>query len=414
MKNLIVLFGILVSLLSFLSETSNAQWILSSNGITGSSNITSLSTSGSNIFAGTLNEGVYKSSDNGSSWLASNNGLANSAVYALATSASHIFAGTLGGVFRSANNGADWSLANSGISGIIANFAVAGSSIYAAGGSVYVSSNAGTNWTRLTDGLPVGGATCVVVSGSSSSIFAGHDNFNTGNVYKSTDGGSNWFSSSNGLSSSSIRCFAISGTTIFAGTTTGVYISTNDGISWIPANEGLPTGGGRYVNNLYSYGGNVFVGTNPPGGLYMTTNNGANWINKNLGFTGPQYVYSVVFANNYLFSAKYHSVWRRQYSEAIGIHNISTEIPNEYSLGQNYPNPFNPSTVIEFDVPVVGSIRLTVYDAKGSLVRDFNYEVSKAGKHRLEFEAGSLSSGVYYYKLNAHDFTSVKKMLLIK
>ncbi|MBL8008650.1 MAG: T9SS type A sorting domain-containing protein [Ignavibacteria bacterium] len=279
---------------------------------------------------------------------------------------------------------------------------------------MFISVNDGANWTELVNGLPDGfAATAITVS--SGGIFAGHDNTGSGvpgGIYKSTNGGNNWFLSVNGLINGHVLCLAVSGTTLFAGTAAGVYVSTNDGNNWSQANGGLP--GLLFINTLYSSGSNVFVGTNPPGQLFMTTNNGINWLDKNTGFSGPQYVYAILVANSYIFAGKYHSVWRRLYSDVIGIKNISTEIPGAYSLGQNYPNPFNPTTNIEFNIPKASSIRLIIFDEKGGEVKEFDYTVSLPGKYMIEIDAGDLPSGVYFYKLLTVDFSAVKKMLLIK
>ena len=417
MKNFKIFFGILILSiqLTLLNNFSNAQWVLSSNGITGGASISSLAASGTNIFAGTLGEGIYISTNGGASWASVNNGLTQLNVYSFAVSGSSIFAGTFNGVFKSINNGVNWTSASNGIGGTIRSFAVTGTNIYAAGDNgVFLSVNDGASWTELVNGLPdLFSPTCLAVT--SAGVFAGHDNTGSGvpgGIYKSTNGGTNWSLAVNGLINGNVRCLTASGTTLFAGTSAGVYVSTNDGNNWSQANGGLP--GLLYINTLYASGSNVFVGTNPPGQLYMTTNNGTNWLDKNTGFTGPQYVYSILVANNYILAGKYHSVWRRQYAEIIGIQNISTEIPIAYSLGQNYPNPFNPITKIEFEIPVVSSVRLIIFDEKGSEIKVLSYKVSQAGKYRIEFDAGSLPSGVYFYKLEAGDFSAVRKMLLIK
>lgn len=417
MKNYKLIFRILILTiqLTFLNNFSNAQWFLSSTGITGGASISSLAASGTNIFAATHGEGVYISSNNGNSWEAVNNGLTQLNVYSLGVSGSGIFAGTLDGVFKSTNNGANWTSASNGIGGTVRSFAVTGTNIYAGGGNgVFLSVNDGASWTELINGLPdLFSATCLAVSGTG--VFVGHDNTGSGvpgGIYKSTNGGTNWILAVNGLINGNVRCLAASGTTLFAGTSAGVYVSTNDGNNWSQANGGLP--GLLYINTIYASGSNVFVGANPPGQLYMTTNNGTNWLDKSTGFTGAQYVYAILVANNYIFAGKYHSVWRRQYAEIIGIQNISTEIPIAYSLGQNYPNPFNPTTKIEFEIPVASSVRLIIFDEKGCEIKVLSYKVSQAGKYRIEFDAGLLPSGVYFYKLEAGNFSAVRKMLLIK
>ena len=103
-----------------------------------------------------------------------------------------------------------------------------------------------------------------------------------------------------------------------------------------------------------------------------------------------------------------------KYSQTIGIHPISTEVPVEYTLQQNYPNPFNPVTNINFSIPKTGVVKLTVYDAAGRETATlFNGELS-AGTYNYDFDASHLASGIYFYKLEADDFTQTKKMVLVK
>jgi len=83
-------------------------------------------------------------------------------------------------------------------------------------------------------------------------------------------------------------------------------------------------------------------------------------------------------------------------------------------LLQNYPNPFNPTTKISFDVPKTGFVSLKVYDVLGKEVANLVNGVRNPGSYIVDFNASHLSSGVYFYRIEAGEFTQVKKMLLIK
>jgi hypothetical protein len=85
-----------------------------------------------------------------------------------------------------------------------------------------------------------------------------------------------------------------------------------------------------------------------------------------------------------------------------------------YSLSQNYPNPFNPSTTITFELPKSAVVRLSVYDMLGREVSVLVNERRDAGVHEVKFEASALSSGVYFYRLQAGDFTHTKRLLLLR
>ncbi len=89
-------------------------------------------------------------------------------------------------------------------------------------------------------------------------------------------------------------------------------------------------------------------------------------------------------------------------------------IANNFSLEQNYPNPFNPSTTINYTLSERSAITLKVYDVLGNEVASLVNGTQEAGKHDVKFDASKLSSGLYIYTLNAGNFTSSKKMMLLK
>jgi hypothetical protein len=95
-----------------------------------------------------------------------------------------------------------------------------------------------------------------------------------------------------------------------------------------------------------------------------------------------------------------------------GVHTV--EIPNHYLLNQNYPNPFNPSTKIKFGIPKSANVKLTVYDVLGREVRVLVNQFKHPNTYEVDFDGSALPSGVYFYKLVTDDFTSTKKMLMLK
>ncbi len=88
--------------------------------------------------------------------------------------------------------------------------------------------------------------------------------------------------------------------------------------------------------------------------------------------------------------------------------------PQKYSLAQNYPNPFNPSTKIEYSVAQAGQVTLKIFDILGKEVGTLVNENKQPGAYRVSFDASSLPSGVYIYRLNAGPYTESRKMLLLK
>ncbi len=98
----------------------------------------------------------------------------------------------------------------------------------------------------------------------------------------------------------------------------------------------------------------------------------------------------------------------------VNTENNTTVIPTVYNLYQNYPNPFNPSTTIKFDLPKATYTKLIIYDVLGREVIKLVDEKKNAGSYDVSWDAGNLASGTYIYKLEAGDYSSVKKMILVK
>ncbi|MDH3268573.1 MAG: T9SS type A sorting domain-containing protein [Ignavibacteria bacterium] len=93
----------------------------------------------------------------------------------------------------------------------------------------------------------------------------------------------------------------------------------------------------------------------------------------------------------------------------------ATEVnPSDYVLDQNYPNPFNPSTTINFSIPVEGFITLDIYNTIGQKVASLVNETKTAGTYKVDFDAATLTSGIYFYKISVGNFTETKKMILMK
>ncbi|MGD8779407.1 MAG: endo-1,4-beta-xylanase [Ignavibacteria bacterium] len=111
--------------------------------------------------------------------------------------------------------------------------------------------------------------------------------------------------------------------------------------------------------------------------------------------------------------------WLRDYLDTLNLEPVTdvddiAEIPNEYSLSNNYPNPFNPSTIIEFALPKKSEVKITVYNILGKRVALLTDKSYNAGIHKINFDASTLTSGVYFYRIEAGEFSQVKKMILIK
>ncbi len=94
-------------------------------------------------------------------------------------------------------------------------------------------------------------------------------------------------------------------------------------------------------------------------------------------------------------------------------------IPSSYALKQNYPNPFNPVTTIAFDIVEAGRVRIDIYDVSGRMVRTLLNESRDPGRHRIEWNGrdnsgSTVPSGIYFYRINAGEFTATRKMILLR
>ncbi len=389
----------------------HAQWV-QTNGPYGAS-VNCLVISQMNLFAGT-GDGVFLSTNNGTSWTAVDFGLTNYRVMSLAVSGTNLFAGTFDGrVFLSTNNGTSWTRVNSGFAPDLITLAVSGTNLFA--GTVHygviLSTNNGTSWTAVDSGLTnIFSVNALAVSGAN--LFAGSGQIPGGGVFLSTNNGTSWTAVDSGLTYSSVYSLVVSGTNLFAGTYGGgVFLSTNNGTSWTAVDSGLTYSS---VYSLVVSGTNLFAGTYG-GGVFLSTNNGTSWTAVDSGLT-DSVVASLAVSGANLFAGTYSSgVWRRPLSEMVTqVKHVNNQVASYYALEQNYPNPFNPTTTIGYQLPIESHVTLKVYDVLGSEVGTLVNERQNAGPHAIRFNASNLPSGVYFYRLEAGTYHDTKKLLLLK
>lgn len=277
-------------------------------------------------------------------------------------------------------------------------------------------------------------------------VFAGTESYK---CYYTDNGGVTWGQCSDIWND--VKCFTANGSTLFAGTTQGIYYTTNSGINWVLTYPGYltayeiklingaifaatydgiwnSTNNGAHWNQvstgsfkaLESFNQNIFAGS-ANNGFYISTNNGLNWTQRNEGLVNTS-VNSLTIIGSTIFAATNgDGIWKRPLTEIVGIKNISTEIPSTFSLEQNYPNPFNPETKIRFSIPLCHSCggrnpyaTLKVFDILGKEVATLVNQDLQPGTYETTFDASNLTSGIYYYKLTAGNYSATKKMILIK
>lgn len=108
------------------------------------------------------------------------------------------------------------------------------------------------------------------------------------------------------------------------------------------------------------------------------------------------------------------TIWSFTTESPTSVETTSKAIPNKFKLGQNYPNPFNPITTIEFDLPKAGDVTLKIYNTLGEEVATILSKNLDGGKYKTEFDATTLASGLYLYRIQTGSFLETKKMLLVK
>ena len=98
----------------------------------------------------------------------------------------------------------------------------------------------------------------------------------------------------------------------------------------------------------------------------------------------------------------------------VGIDDEGKELSMEFTLSQNHPNPFNPRTVIDYSLPIRSDVKLIIYNLRGQEVTFLINGNMPAGNHQVIWDASNVSSGIYFYRLQAGDFVQTRKMVLLK
>jgi len=176
------------------------------------------------------------------------------------------------------------------------------------------------------------------------------------------------------------------------------------------------------LQNAGSLGGSVFVGTAFWGlGSTMRGEFAERLFDQEIHSIGEAFTLDNLIPSGglYGFMKLITNLWadpslQLKYDTTVGAEEIANEQPERFTLYQNYPNPFNPSTTIKYALPVESRVRINIYNTLGQLVVMLVDKEMESGYHEVNFDASPMSSGVYLYKLQAGEYVSVKKMLLIK
>jgi len=374
--------------------------------------------------------------------------------------------GYSGRVLRTTNSGVNWVSVNSapipGTLNLHSIFAIDSVTAIVAGSGtssfLFRTTNAGVTWIQVFN--ESGGFIDAVSMGNAFAGFmVGDPVGGRWSLWGTTNGGVTWDSSSFYLPQTGTEAgwnnafyFDVNVGVLFGTNNTRLYKSLSL-VSWTPQ---VTTG---QVNSYAIWFNSPFTGMTGGTALLMTTNAGINWVNTpsplpgtaNIsGITGSAIQYWVTRqAAQIYYTANSGLTWSTPYTAPgaglyryitkprsqsfntlwavrsdggitrgvlvpLGIDPVSNQIPSEYKLEQNYPNPFNPNTVIKFNIPKDGFVKISVFDALGREVSGLVNENLKAGKYEVNFFAGNLTSGTYFYRLISNGYTDTRKMMLVK
>jgi hypothetical protein len=210
-----------------------------------------------------------------------------------------------------------------------------------------------------------------------------------------------------------------------------IKYDTNGDSLWVRKYNGIGNAGDIAYSLALDDSGNSYVTGRSTGSFsdwdYVTIKYNINGVQQwllrypdNSGDGGIGYCVDVDKLNNVYVTGTGHVTGISgyvtiKYSQTVGVVTLSSNLPDKYKLEQNYPNPFNPATKIRYQIIDNNSnVRLTVFDITGKQVAELVNQKQEHGYYEAAFDAGELSSGIYFYKLETEKFTEAKKMVLIR
>jgi photosystem II stability/assembly factor-like uncharacterized protein len=364
-----------------------------------------------NIYAACYLNGIYKSTDRGLSWQLINNGLPDTCFSSVfADNNGILFTGSLySGSFRSTDKGKSWIHINDNYFFYFYNDSQ--NRIYGMGwgGGLQRTTDEGNTWTRLDKGF-ISDYVYGLAIDSNKNIYAGTYG---AAIYKSTDDGSTWttvYQSAPGNISIASMAIAPNGTIFAYNNGYGILRSTDEGLTWksVLSDDGWQDVSPLNINKK----GEIFA-SGSSNHFYSSTDNGNTWKDI-LGNMKLCTIRDIKFDfNDSMYIATDESVWRSNPDSTVGIKDKSL-IVQQYKLSQNYPNPFNPNTRIDYSIKDEGFVKIEIYDILGRKVETLINEEKQPGNYSVNFNGTSLTSGVYFYKLEINNYVSVKKMIFLK
>jgi ligand-binding sensor domain-containing protein len=381
--------------------------------------------SGDEIYAGVV-MALFRSADMGYSWSLSLSLYPTSVISSAIDASGHIFLGTDGSaIFRSTDNGASWINLDSGLTDVnVKSIAFGpGGEVYAGTSvsGVFRSTDNGLYWTPMNNGLTNTSILSLAVT-TGGTVFAG----TTSGVFRSIDG-ANWEETS--ATNSSAAAIAINQSNhVFVGASAGTVIlqSTDLGETWqvVYNSPTTPSVSSLAINSQGEIFAGIFGFTN--GGILLSSDDGTSWTQVNTGLTNTRVQALAVSTSGYVYVGTERGGIYRSSQSTTSARNESFEFPLANSLKQNYPNPFNPTTTIEFVIPESVThidqraraerkdVSLRIFDILGHEITTLVHGQLSPGSYKVQWDASGYASGIYFYRLEAGNFVETKKLMLLR
>ncbi len=410
------------------------------------------------------NSVIMKTTNQGLSWVEQYNPTTG-AIYSISIiNADTVYcAAGYGSILKTTNGGINWNSIQTSISDHFESIQFLNSSTgyaVARGGQIMKTTNSGNQWfvsyncgswlisvnfVNVNTGYTVGRVGKILFTNNGGSSWtlqpSGTDNYlnevlftnqntgyiigDTGKVLITNNSGSNWYSQATGISNNLTSVFFLNENTGYICGYNGAIIkTTSGGNSFVVPSLVYPP---NNSSNIPLTPALTWL-SNPPALHYhvqvsklsnfsaiedsATVITTQRTIPNGKLTTGTTYFWRVN-ATNEFGTGSWSSVWSFG-TVPVGINQINTEIPEKYFLHTNFPNPFNPVTRINFDIPRYSLVTIKVYSVVGKEVETIISESLKPGVYSVNYDAGNLAAGIYFYRLTSDKFSQTRKMALIK
>ncbi len=276
-------------------------------------------------------------------------------------------------------------------------------------GTWSMTTNGGSNWSFGGGGMGIlDGIFCI---SANVKIFVG----NRGVIGRTTDGGSSWYAVYPYVTTANLK--GITFADVNKGTVVGdsgtIFRTTDGGTTWIRQLSGTSNA----LKGVSFIDANIGIAVGDSGTILRTTNGGAAWMIQMSGTTNRLMGISFIDVDTGTVVGDGGTILHTSTGGTAGVKDdpgYTTHIPDKCALKQNYPNPFNPSTNILFHVQSKTFVSLKVFDLLGREIATLVSGELSAGDHIQPWNAANISSGVYFYRLQAGAFIETKRLIVLR